>query len=237
MAIPGLVAASNLADTENKEAVWDNLGNGIDAAIPTTNLLLKSEEFDDAAWLKGFVSVVANGETAPDGTNEADKLVETTADGTHHLIQLLAVPDNSLVTVSAHFKAAERNWCRISVRAKNNTYPGAYFNLSNGTIGSIISSPISVSIVSVGDGWYRCSATANVGTEALSAGVFIMVNNENLGLSYLGDGTSGIYLWGAQLELAEEVGPYVPTTTASVSASPIASITIKGDDILELIGA
>jgi len=237
MAIPGLVAASNLADTENKEAVWDNLGNGIDAAIPTTNLLLKSEEFDDAAWLKGFVSVVANGETAPDGTNEADKLVETTADGTHHLIQLLAVPDNSLVTVSAHFKAAERNWCRISVRAKNNTYPGAYFNLSNGTIGSIISSPISVSIVSVGDGWYRCSATANVGTGALSTGVFIMVNNENLGLSYLGDGTSGIYLWGAQLELAEEVGPYVPTTTASVSASPIASITIKGDDILELIGA
>jgi hypothetical protein len=37
MAIPGLVAASNLADTENKEAVWDNLGNGIDAVILATN--------------------------------------------------------------------------------------------------------------------------------------------------------------------------------------------------------
>lgn len=238
MAIPGLVAASNLADAENKEAAWDNLGNGIDAAIPTTNLLLRSEEFDDAAWLKGLVSVVANVETAPDGTNEADKLVEDAADGQHSLVQLLAVPDNSLVTVSAHFKAAERNWCRISVRAKNNTFPGAYFDLSNGTIGSIIASlPVSVSIVSVGDGWYRCSATANVGTGATSTGVFIMVNNENLGLSYLGDGTSGIYLWGAQLELAEEAGPYVPTTTVSVSASPIASITIKGDDILELVGA
>jgi hypothetical protein len=37
MAIPGLVAASNLADTENKEAVWDNLGNGIEAVILATN--------------------------------------------------------------------------------------------------------------------------------------------------------------------------------------------------------
>ena len=39
MAIPGLVAASNLADTENKEAVWDNLGNGIEAVILATNSL------------------------------------------------------------------------------------------------------------------------------------------------------------------------------------------------------
>ena len=37
MAIPGLVAASNLADTENKEAVWDNLGNNINAVILATN--------------------------------------------------------------------------------------------------------------------------------------------------------------------------------------------------------
>jgi hypothetical protein len=237
MALPGLVAANNLSDTENKEAVWDNLGNGIDAAIPTTNLLLRSEEFESASWIKSNSSVVANVQEAPDGTSEADKLVENTADSQHLLNQLLTIPDDSLVTVSAYFKAAERNWARISVRRKDGNFPGAYFDLSNGTIGSIISGPISVSIISAGNSWYRCSATARIGIGATTPGVTIYVNNANLGLSYSGDGTSGIYLWGAQLELAEEAGPYVPTTTVPVSASPTASIVIEGDDILELTGA
>ena len=42
MAIPGLVAASNLADTENKEAVWDNLGNGIESVVLATNFIPNS---------------------------------------------------------------------------------------------------------------------------------------------------------------------------------------------------
>lgn len=33
MALPGLVAARNLADTENKETVWDNLGASVTATI------------------------------------------------------------------------------------------------------------------------------------------------------------------------------------------------------------
>jgi hypothetical protein len=37
MAFPGLVAANNLSDTEDKEVVWNNLGNGIDAVILATN--------------------------------------------------------------------------------------------------------------------------------------------------------------------------------------------------------
>jgi hypothetical protein len=237
MALPGLVAANNLSDAADREAVWSNLGDDIDAAIPTTNLLLRSEEFENASWITSNSSVVANVQEAPDGTSEADKLVENTADAQHDLTQLLTIPDNSLVTVSAYFKAAERNWGRISVKRKDGTFPGAYFNLSNGTIGTVIASaPVSVSIVSAGNSWYRCSATARIGIGATTPGVRILVNNADLGLSYSGDGTSGIYLWGAQLELAEEAGPYVPTTTVPVSASPTASIVIEGDDILELTG-
>jgi hypothetical protein len=33
MALPGLVAARNLADTENKETVWDNLGASVTATV------------------------------------------------------------------------------------------------------------------------------------------------------------------------------------------------------------
>ena len=41
-----------------------------------TNLLLRSEEFDNANWTKSRATVTANAATAPDGTSNADKLVE-----------------------------------------------------------------------------------------------------------------------------------------------------------------
>jgi hypothetical protein len=34
---------------------------------------------------------------------------------------------------------------------------------------------------------------------------------------YTGNGTSGIYVWGAQLEVGSAATPYIPTTTAAVS--------------------
>jgi hypothetical protein len=51
--------------------------------------------------------------------------------------------------------------------------------------------------------------------------------NANAGFTYTGNGTSGIYIWGAQLEAGS--GPptsYIPTTTATVTrAADVASIT------------
>ena len=46
MAIPGLVAASNLADTENKEAVWDNLGASVTATISgsSVSIVIKGDD-------------------------------------------------------------------------------------------------------------------------------------------------------------------------------------------------
>ncbi len=38
-------------------------------------------------------------------------------------------------------------------------------------------------------------------------------------LNYAGDGTSGLYLWGAQLEQAIAPSTYIPTTTAAVTRS------------------
>jgi len=37
------------------------------------------------------------------------------------------------------------------------------------------------------------------------------------GVSYLGDGTSGLYIWGAQLEVGAYATSYIPTLSASVT--------------------
>jgi hypothetical protein len=42
-----------------------------------SNLLLRSEEFDNAVWAKASVAVTANAEVAPDGTTTADRIVSS----------------------------------------------------------------------------------------------------------------------------------------------------------------
>ena len=108
MAIPGLVAASNLADTENKEAVWDNLGNGIDAAIPTTNLLLRSEEFaTSSSWTVVQAIITSNEIEAPNGSLTADKLVETVSTGIHFIYQPFTYAPNKAYAFSMFVKRGE----------------------------------------------------------------------------------------------------------------------------------
>jgi hypothetical protein len=237
MAFPGLVAANNLSDTENKEAVWGNLGAGVDAAIPTTNLLARSEEFGTSPpWLPVQVTVASDAIDAPNGTLTSDKIEETLAVGGFFVYQQRESVNETMV-LSVFCKQAERSTARIGFSNFMDEASGADFSLVDGSVlvdggGSDYTNP-SASTVALDDGWYRCIFKATKNNVNSTNNPFIQVRSA----SPSGVPGNGMYVWGAQLEQAEEAGPYVPTTTAPVSAFPTASIAIEGDDILELTGA
>ena len=199
----------------------------------TTNLLLRSEEFDNASWGKTGLLAFGSGSTAnviaaPNATVTADLITEDTSTGTHALNQSATITAGATLQTSVYVRpAAGTRHVRLQVTsdAGANGFR-AYFDLSQFSValqttligtGSAVSN--SAVITSVGNGWYRVSCAGTVATAATSITLNLFLQPTPTGsASYTGDGTSGIYIWGAQLEQSSTVGEYIPTTSTINSA-------------------
>ena len=199
---------------------------GSDGVLRTavTNLVLRSEEFDNASWTKVRASISANTITAPNGTLTADTGIEDTSSSTTHnpLIQDATIVANGTYTASLYVRAKERSRGVIDFSSTDSAnFARGDFNLSTGTITASnagTGSGASASISNVGGGWFRVSITGSIGS-SLTTGRFVLRMADASGnIAYTGDGTSGIYLWGAQLEQSSTVGEYIPTTSVINSA-------------------
>jgi hypothetical protein len=191
------------------------------------NLMTYSEQLDNAAWIKTRSSISANATTAPDGTTTGDKLVEdSTASNTHvTTINCAGTSPNQTITLSVHAKAGERSWIKLTAwnadAPTNQVY--ASFNVSTGTVGTVGNggngSGATASIVSVGNGWYRCVLTGKPDTSGTNSGGGIYLATADNTSTYTGDGTSGIYVWGGQVEVGSFATSYIPTISATVTRS------------------
>ena len=192
---------------------------GSDGLLKTavTNLLLRSEEFDNASWGKSAASITANNAIAPNGASTADALIPNTTTTFHFCSQGFTLVNGTTYTFSIYLKAAGYNFVVLNTplgSASGNA--GPIINLSNGTQAGFFTFDYPTLIQSVGNGWYRVSY------QYTSSGTFGVIDINTLPTSsisaYAGDGTSGIYAWGAQLEQASTVGEYIPTTSTINSA-------------------
>ena len=190
---------------------------GGDGALKTavTNLLLRSEEFDNASWGKTRSSVTANAIAAPNGALTADQLIEDGSASTTHFVTVTATVTTSTYTHSVYAKPSGRN--HIALQGFNGaSNPTAYFNIATGVVGTT-TGVASTAITPAGNGWYRCSITYAVTSGTVTTAAVYLANADN-SPTYTGDGTSGIYVWGAQLEQSATAGEYIPTTSTINSA-------------------
>lgn len=208
-------AAANEPRFDHNPVTGESLGLLIEEQ--RTNLLTYSEDFSNAAWVKTNSTVSSNVVVAPDGTLTGDKLIEDTSTSLH-LTQQAITTSATTYTVSVYAKEAGRTQFRFS--SNFGMAPGAQFDLSAVTA-TVLGTTTLATITHVGNGWYRCTATGTV-----SAGSDVTQILLGTGNSYTGDGTSGIYIWGAQLEAGAFPTSYIPTTSAQVTRSAdIASMT------------
>jgi len=202
--------------------------NGLVQWAPA-NLLTNSQSFEAAtSWVLNGVSAfgaggsLVNTAAAPDGSTTADKLVATAANVRHEVYQpSLSVVAGQSYTFSFYAKAAEYTFVQAMFSVSG--FTGNEFvnvNLTNGAVGTIGSGVTASSVTAVGNGWYRISMTAVAGTTTTSttSADVVLANSASFarGGAFLGDGTSGILVWGAQLELGSTATAYNNTSVRNL---------------------
>ena len=191
------------------------------------NLIRYTEQFNNASWSKTRSSISAiDTITAPNGTLTAEKLSEDTTVNNNHLIvsNTIAVTSGTRYTGSVYIKAAERNFSFVIFGTGASPALGVSsvsVNLSTGAVAFAAGSVNSFSSIAVGDGWYRVSVTATAhSTGNSNFNVYTSLDGVWANRMYTGDGTSGIYIWGAQVEQNSTATIYQGIAAANTLVAP-----------------
>ncbi len=189
------------------------------------NSVLQSEAWNVSPWAATSGSqgatVSGNVTTSPDGTTNADKLIEAAVTGNHFCLQNFTLTSGTTYTASFFVKASERTRGRLRMSGSG-VYWDMDFNLTSGTV----TGGTNPFIQNFGNGWYRIGATFTA-TQA-SNNFILFLYDASGNVSYTGDGTSGLFVFGAQVEVGSVATSYIPTTTGSIT---------RNADVISLSGA
>jgi hypothetical protein len=194
-----------------------------------SNVALRSAGLDvSGTWQRSNISVTT-GITSPEGLTTAFNIVES-SDGsaqTHELAQTgFSVVSGTAYTFSLFIKAGTNNRnLRLAVGGANFVgSPVAIFNPVSGTV--VASGDCVPSVENYGNGWFRCRITATADVAGTSfLGIYTASGTS---VSYIGNGSGSVQVWGAQAEASSIATSYIPTTAAAVT---------RNADVISLSGA
>lgn len=185
-----------------------------------TNLLRQSESFSLDWTTNGGGSISPNATTSPSGLITAAKLVEAAANSAHDIRNQAFSAGAGQYSYSVYAKKAERNFIVLTTVSVNS---GVLQSVVDLTTGSFVNNDSpngnarvgTLLVDAIGNGFFRITMNFSV-TNGL-ANIRISPNTLSTGGTYVGDGASGIFIWGAQLESMPSASSYIPTTTVSVT--------------------
>jgi hypothetical protein len=193
-----------------------------------TNLATYSSDFSNAVWIKTGSTVTSAANIAPDGTLTASLFVPSSGSFTTATSRVLRSVGGGSIgvtdTVNIYVKYAGRQWVYLAAPEANSSNDDCWFDILNGVVGTVRSLALNPTITSVGNGWYRISVSSlNISTARI---LYLSSVDANTSAVVTGNGYSGIYIWGAQLEAGSFATSYIPTVASTVTrAADVASMS------------
>lgn len=188
-----------------------------------TNLLPRSQDFS-TGWSGVNATLNAAAAQAPDRSTTAGELVENSSTAARWAISTTSISYTSgtVYVASCYAKrgAGSRHFAIAGPSGVFGASIAAGFDLDTGVATvSTAGTSTTAGMSSVGNGWYRCWLSSQATATTSSNGVtFQITNNSAQGnASYLGDGTSSVYLWGAQIESGSRTD-YLMTVASAVTS-------------------
>jgi len=201
-----------LAATANARASQLVIGGA--GLLSGANLLRFTDQLDNAYWVKTNLNVTPNAIAAPDGSTTMDLLVENTTASVQHVLAhgfggYVAGLD---YTGSVFVRNASGNRAvRVQPGATTRFSATATLVMRPDT-GAVVSAGAGLKswrITDAGNGSWRVEVTATCSSSGAGATLLVLTDGiTSTNTTYTGDGTSGVYAWGAQVEQASAASPY-----------------------------
>jgi len=180
----------------------------------STNLITYSEDFDNSYWTKLNSTITSNSEISPNGTQNADKLVDNTVNTAHRFISTGFSTTSVNYTASIFVKKDEIRYTYLRVNDSSGTYISGTFDLQDGVVTQEENGDLSIE--NFGNGWYRIIGTATSNANGLSY-LELRTSKTPIYSNYIGNGSDGLYVWGAQAEALSYATSYIPTNGSTVT--------------------
>lgn len=183
-----------------------------------TNVAIWGEDLSNAgwAWTTNGNSVTANATAGPAGTTTAALITPTAGSGLHRSER--GISGFSLgATVSLSIFAKPNGYNNIQLGVYDTAYHGANFNVSTGAVANT-DAGVTATIKPAANGFYRCTITyTTAGATTLYWEAYVRPNGTIDFNTWVADGTSGIYVDKAQMEVGSFATSYIPTAASSVT--------------------
>ncbi len=223
---------SGSATRINKDGLIETVTNNVprldysDGGCPSlllepqrTNLVTYSEDFSQSDWVEGNSSIESDTLISPSGLLNGSTLTDNTANTIHRLRDSVSLSASTDYCLSIFAKKGTLSNIQLAlINTGNSNTASRVFDLENGILGESITSGGTLSdskITDYGNGWYRCEITAQLGSTPNTYQVTLATQSSGNSapinqVTYDGDGSGNVHLWGAMLEQGSYATSYIP---------------------------